>query len=120
MHSEKKISPRVRRHRRVRRKVAGSAGRPRVSVFRSLRHIYAQLVDDRDGRTLCAASSADAEHRGKVNGGNVAGAAQVGEALARKATGLNITDVIFDRGGYQYHGRIKALADGARKGGLKF
>lgn len=111
---------RVRRHRRVRRSVQGTPARPRLAVFRSLRHIYAQLVNDGEGRTLAAASSLDADLRGVVNGGNAAGAAAVGEALARKAAAAGITEVVFDRGGYQYHGRVKALAEGARKGGLKF
>ncbi len=116
----KKISRRARRHGRVRRKVGGTAGRPRVCVFRSLRHIYAQAIDDTARRTLVAASSVDPELRGKVDGGNVGGAEAVGEAFARKATALGIADVVFDRGGYKYHGRVKALADGARKGGLRF
>jgi len=120
MHPQKKITGRQRRHERVRKGVAGTAARPRVSIFRSLRHIYAQLVDDGGGRTLTASSSLDAELKGKVNGGSVAGAAAVGEALARKAVALNIAEVVFDRGGYRYHGRVKALAESARKGGLKF
>jgi len=120
MHPDKKISARVRRHRRVRRRVAGTAERPRLVVFRSLRHIYAQLINDRVGRTVAAASSRDADLRGKVNGGNVQGAAAVGDALARKAAALNMTAAVFDRAGYQYHGRVKALAEAARKGGLSF
>jgi large subunit ribosomal protein L18 len=116
----KRIPRRARRHRHVRRKAAGTAERPRVCVFRSLRHIYAQIIDDRARRTLAAASSVDPELRGKVDGGNVGGAEAVGEALARKAVALGIADVVFDRGGYKYHGRVKALADGARKGGLRF
>lgn len=110
----------MRRHGRVRRKVSGTGDRPRVCVFRSLRHIYAQVIDDRAGRTLAAASSLDPELRGKVNGGNAEGAAAVGEALAGKAAAHGITEVVFDRGGYKYHGRVKALAEGARKGGLRF
>jgi large subunit ribosomal protein L18 len=120
MRPEKKIPARVRRHARVRRKVVGTSERPRLVVFRSLRHIYAQLVDDGAARTVAAASSQDTELKGKVDGGNVAGAAAVGEALARKAAGLNVTAAVFDRGGYKYHGRVKALAEGARKGGLSF
>ena len=120
VHPGKKIPRRVRRQRRVRRRVKGTAERPRVSVFRSLRHIYAQVVNDYEGRTLASASSLDPELRGQVDGGNAAGAAAVGEALARKADASGITEVVFDRGGYKYHGRVKALADGARKGGLKF
>jgi large subunit ribosomal protein L18 len=120
VHPGKKISPRVRRQRRGRHKVKGTAARPRLSVFRSLRHIYAQVVDDFAGRTLAAASSLDPELRGRVDGGNAAGAAEVGEALARKAVASGIAEVVFDRGGNRYHGRVKALAEGARKGGLKF
>ncbi len=120
MHPNKKIPSRVRRHGRVRRKVQGTPQRPRLVVFRSLRHIYAQLVDDEASRTVAAASSQDADLKGAVDGGTVAGAAVVGEALARKASGLNVAAAVFDRGGYKYHGRVKALAEGARKGGLSF
>jgi large subunit ribosomal protein L18 len=120
VHPAKKAPRRSRRHGRVRRKVNGTAGRPRVCIFRSLRHIYAQVVDDEARRTLAAASSLDPELRGKVNGGNAEGAGTVGEALASKAVARGITEVVFDRGGYKYHGRVKALADGARKGGLRF
>lgn len=116
----KRIPGRERRHWHVRRKVAGTAERPRVCVFRSLRHIYAQVIDDRARRTLAAASSLDPALRGKVDGGNVGGAEAVGEELARKAIARGITQVVFDRGGYKYHGRVKALAEGARKGGLRF
>jgi len=120
MHPTKKLAPRVRRHQRLRRRVRGTSERPRLAVFRSLRHIYAQLVDDDGARTLAAASSADVELKGKVDGGSIAGAALVGETLARKALAREIKRVVFDRGGYLYHGRVKALADGARKGGLEF
>ena len=120
VHPAKKIPRRVRRHVRVRRKVRGTAERPRVCVFRSLRHIYAQVVDDYAGRTLAAVSSLDPALRGKVTGRNSAGAAAVGEELAKKAAAAGITEVVFDRGGYRYHGRVQALAEGARKGGLKF
>lgn len=120
VHPAKKVSRRLRRHGRVRRKVSGTADKPRVCVFRSLRHIYVQVVDDYAGRTLAAASSLDPDLRGKVNGGNADGAAAVGEALAGKAIARGITEVVFDRGGHKYHGRVKALADGARKGGLQF
>ena len=120
VHPAKKVPRRLRRHGRVRRKVNGTADRPRVCVFRSLRHIYVQVVDDYAGRTLAAASSLDPDLRGKVNGGNADGAAAVGEALAGKAIARGITEVVFDRGGHKYHGRVKALADGARKGGLRF
>ena len=108
---------RLRRHRRVRGKVSGTAQRPRLNVFRSLNHIYAQIIDDGAGKTLVAMSSQDKTVKG---GGNCACAAEVGKALAKKAVKAGITEVVFDRGGYLYHGRVKALADGAREGGLKF
>lgn len=120
VHPGKKVPRRLRRHGRVRRKVSGTGDKPRVCVFRSLRHIYAQVVDDQACRTLAAASSLDPDLRGKVNGGNTNGAGAVGEALAGKAVAQGITEVVFDRGGYKYHGRVKALAEGARKGGLRF
>ncbi|GHU87054.1 50S ribosomal protein L18 [Clostridia bacterium] len=106
------------RHKRVRGKIKGTAGRPRLNVFRSLTNIYAQIIDDVSGKTLVAASSLDKGFEGK--GGNAEAAAKVGKLLAEKAVKAGISDVIFDRGGYLYHGRVKALADGAREGGLKF
>jgi len=110
-----------RRKYRVRKSVFGSTERPRLSVFRSDKHIYAQLIDDHSGRTLAAASSTIDDVRGELkNGGNVAAAKKVGRAIAEKAKAAGITLVAFDRGGRQYHGRIKALADAAREGGLKF
>jgi large subunit ribosomal protein L18 len=114
---------RLRRHRRVRKSVSGTASRPRLAVFRSTTHIYAQLIDDDAGRTLCASSSlvlSRAGSVGKTEGGAVAGAAKVGEDVARKAAALGIRAVCFDRGGFRYHGRVKALADAARKAGLEF
>jgi large subunit ribosomal protein L18 len=120
VHPGKKITSRERRQRRGRRNLKGTAARPRLAVFRSLRHIYAQVVNDYEGRTLAAASSLEPDLRGKVDGGNAEGAAAVGEALARKAIAAGVAEVVFDRGGYKYHGRVKALAEGARKGGLKF
>jgi large subunit ribosomal protein L18 len=112
---------RLRRHHRVREKLSGTAERPRLCVFRSLNHIYAQIVDDVAGRTLAAASTLDAEIAGAADGKNKTGRADmVGELLAKRATGKGIKQVAFDRGGFLYHGRIKALAEGARKGGLKF
>jgi large subunit ribosomal protein L18 len=115
-------APRDKRHHRLRRYVRGSAARPRLAVFRSLNHIYAQLVDDDAGRTLVAVDSRSPDFRGRqaAGGGNVAAAAVVGELLAQKAKGHGIDRVVFDRGGYKYHGRVKALADAARKGGLSF
>lgn len=109
------------RHRRIRRHVRGNAERPRLAVFRSLNHIYAQLVDDGAGRTLVAVDTRSAEFRQQHRtGGNVAAAKAVGALLAQKAKASGIERVVFDRGGYQYHGRVKALADAARAGGLVF
>ena len=114
-------SARDKRHYRLRRHVRGSSDRPRLAVFRSLNHISAQLVDDDAGRTLVTADSRTksfiSEHR---TGGNVAAAKVVGGLLAEKAKAAGITRVVFDRGGYQFHGRVKALADAARAGGLVF
>jgi large subunit ribosomal protein L18 len=112
---------RQRRHLRIRRVVAGAADRPRLSVFRSLKHIYAQIIDDTRGVTLAAASTRDPDLREAIKGKRKTEAgALVGEAIARRAQAKGITRVVFDRGGYLYHGRVKALADGARKGGLQF
>jgi len=109
---------RVKRHYRIRNKITGSAGRPRLSVFRSAKHIYAQLVDDAAGNTLCCASTLDKGFEG--GGGNKEAARRVGKALAENAVQKGITEVVFDRGGYIFHGRVKELAEGAREGGLKF
>jgi large subunit ribosomal protein L18 len=109
---------RARRHLRVRKKVTGSAIRPRLVVNRSARHMFAQIVDDTVGRTLAAASTLDADVRG-VDGDKTAKARKVGELLAQRAKDAGIAAVVFDRGGYRYHGRVAALADGAREGGLK-
>ena len=96
-------------------------GRPRLSVFRSNKHIYAQIIDDRNGRTVAAASSLDRELKGKLDGGTDREAAKtVGRLVAERALSAGISDVVFDRGGYRYHGRVQALADAAREGGLKF
>jgi len=112
---------RHRIHLRIRRKVSGTAARPRLCVFRSLNHIYAQIVDDSQGKTLIAASTAEKEVRGDVKGlGSIAAAKMVGKAIAEKAKAKGIEVVVFDRGGYLYHGRVKALADAAREHGLKF
>lgn len=113
-----KKKTRQKRHWRVRNRLAGTAERPRLSVFRSLAHIYAQVIDDDKGVTLVAASSMDKDFKG--TGGNVAGAKLVGAAIAKKAIEKGITEVVFDRGGYIYHGRVAALAEAAREGGLKF
>ena len=112
---------RIRRHRRVRRKVSGTPDRPRLAVFRSLKHIYAQVIDDSSGRTLVAASDLEAELRSKRDGKNKVQVAElVGEAIARKAVKRGIKAVVVDRGGFKYHGRVKALAEAARREGLKF
>ena len=110
-----------RRQYRTRKSIFGSPERPRLSVFRSDKHIYAQLVDDFAGKTLVSVSSVNADVRGELkNGGNVKAAEKVGATIAARAKELGVTKVAFDRGGRMYHGRIKALADAARKGGLKF
>jgi large subunit ribosomal protein L18 len=114
-------APRDKRHFRLRRWVRGSAQRPRLAVFRSLGHIYAQLVDDDSGKTLLAVDSRSKDFLGAHRtGGNVAAAKAVGELLAQKAKASGINQVVFDRGGYKYHGRVKALADAVRAGGLVF
>ncbi len=109
---------RIKRRKRVRAKISGTAARPRLSVFRSAKHIYAQLIDDEAGVTLCSASTMEKGFDGA--GGNVDAAKKVGLALADKAKKAGIEEVVFDRSGYVYHGRIAALADGAREGGLSF
>lgn len=112
---------RQRRHLRLRRRVAGGAARPRLAVRRSLSHIYAQIVDDAKGQTLAAASTLDGELRAKLKGVRKGEASKmVGALLAQRAQARGITRVVFDRGGYAFHGRVKALADGAREGGLEF
>jgi len=114
-------TPRDIRHLRLRRYVRGSADRPRLAVFRSMNHIYAQLIDDDAGRTLLAADSRSKDFRQRQpSGGNVAAAKLVGESIAAKAKERGIQRVVFDRGGFKYHGRVKALADAARAGGLTF
>nr|WP_330409794.1 50S ribosomal protein L18 [Romboutsia maritimum] len=116
-----KNAKRLQRHKRVRRKISGTTQRPRLCVFRSANNIYAQIIDDTNRVTLVAASSLDAEVKGAVNHtGNKEAAKKVGEMVAKKAVEKGITDVIFDRGGYLYHGRIKELAEAAREAGLKF
>ncbi|MCK5595750.1 50S ribosomal protein L18 [bacterium] len=116
-----KLEGRARRHRRVRRKVIGTAQRPRLSVFRSLKHIYVQLVDDESGKTILSVSTRSTDAAGKIKyGGNVAAAKVVGKMLGETALSNKITNVVFDKGGYLYHGRIKVLADAAREAGLKF
>ena len=111
---------RQRVHARVRAKVAGTAERPRLNVFRSLNHIYAQVIDDASATTLASASTIVKKGDDKKTGGNIAAAAEVGKRIAERAKEKGVTRVVFDRGGYLYHGRIKALADAAREGGLEF
>jgi large subunit ribosomal protein L18 len=112
---------RRRIHRRVRQMVSGTPERPRLSVYRSLAHLYAQVIDDTTGQTLVSASSNDKESRKQTKGGgNVAAAKVVGKTVAERARQKGISQVVFDRGGYRYHGRVKALAEAAREAGLKF
>ncbi len=113
---KKEIRSRI--HKRIRRKLAGTAERPRLAVFRSVAHIYAQIIDDAAGSTLVSASSVD--KRGRTSGGNVAAAKTIGKLVAERAQAKGIQRVVFDRGGYPYHGRVKALADAARAAGLEF
>ena len=110
--------PRVRRHIRVRRRVNGTAQKPRLAVFRSLSHIYAQVIDDDRGETLAAASDLEKTQKGK--GAKTVSAQAVGTALAERSLAKGVKTVVFDRGGFRYHGRVKALAEGARKAGLEF
>ena len=109
---------RAKRHRRVRAKISGTAECPRLNVFRSSKHIYAQLIDDINGVTLASASSLSKDL--DVDGGNKSGAREVGKLIAKNAAEKGISDVVFDRGGYLYHGRVQELAEGAREGGLNF
>jgi large subunit ribosomal protein L18 len=112
---------RLKRHLRVRKKIEGTTERPRLNIFRSSKHMYAQIIDDTNGVTLVSASTHDANLKGEVNnGGNVDAARKVGETIAKLAKERGIEQVVFDRGGYLYHGRIQALADAAREAGLKF
>jgi large subunit ribosomal protein L18 len=119
MPRDSKNDVRVRIHKRTRLKIKGSQERPRLAVFRSLKHIYAQVIDDREGATLAAASSGEKNSSVK-SGGNLAGAKEVGKLIAQRAKSKGVSKVVFDRGGFLYHGRIKALADAAREAGLEF
>lgn len=117
----KRVESRARRHRRVRARLAGTEGRPRLNVFRSLANIYVQLIDDQKGVTLVSASTIDVDLKAKLEGKKKSEQAKlVGAAVAERAKAKGITQVVFDRGGYKYHGRVKAVADGAREGGLEF
>jgi large subunit ribosomal protein L18 len=108
-------------HTRVRTRLVGTPERPRLNVYRSVSHIYAQVIDDRGGRTIVSASSVDKETKKNLKGGgNIASAKAVGKIIAERAKAAGVTQIVFDRGGYKYHGRVKALADAAREAGLKF
>ena len=121
MATKSREESRKHRHARVRRKVAGTSQRPRLNVFRSLSEIYAQVIDDESGQTLVSASSIDQDLREQLDGiGKTEQARMVGKTVAQRALEKGIDEVVFDRGGYQYIGRVKALAEGAREGGLKF
>lgn len=115
-----KNKSRKKRHARVRSKLTGTAERPRLNVFRSNQHIYAQVIDDVNATTLASASTLDKDFEESAKGKNVTAAQKVGELLATRAKAQGVEDVVFDRGGYLYHGRVKALADAAREAGLKF
>jgi large subunit ribosomal protein L18 len=118
MANDSRAVTRERRHTRIRRTVVGTAERPRLAIFRSGKHIYAQVIDDAKGATIAAASTLDKDLKGV--GDTVAGAKKVGSKIAEKVKSKQIENVVFDRGGFRYHGRIKALADAAREAGLKF
>jgi large subunit ribosomal protein L18 len=118
--AKSKAISRQRRHERIRKTVSGTAVRPRLSVYRSLDHIYAQIIDDSKGITIVAASSLDAAFKNAKQKGNIAMAKEIGGLVARKAVEKGITKVVLDRSGYLYHGRVKALADAAREAGLEF
>src|SRR5579864_5951637 len=118
IHRIEKKEIRNRIHMRIRRKLRGTAERPRLAVFRSVAHIYVQVIDDTQGKTLVSASSVDKD--GKTNGGNVAAAKAIGKLVAERSKEKGISKVVFDRGGFNYHGRVKALADAARAAGLEF
>ena len=115
-----KNDTRRRVHERIRKKLMGTRERPRLNVYRSLSHIYAQVINDLEGVTLAAASTAEGKKQARTNGGNLAAAKAVGKSVAERAKAKGITKVVFDRGGYIYHGRVKALADAAREAGLQF
>jgi large subunit ribosomal protein L18 len=119
MSNDKNVS-RKKRHTRIRKRVEGTPERPRLNIYRSLAHIYAQVIDDTQGKTLASASSLDKDLKTAKNGGNLEGAKAVGKLVAERAKAAGVEKVVFDRGGYLYHGRVQALADAAREGGLDF
>jgi large subunit ribosomal protein L18 len=118
--NSRKFALRARRKKSIRKKLRGTAVRPRIAIFRSSRHIYAQVIDDSSGRTLCSASTLAAEVWSQGYEDKKAAAEAVGRLLAERAAAVDVTSVVFDRGGFLYHGRVAALADGARSGGLQF
>jgi large subunit ribosomal protein L18 len=118
--SQARREGRLRRHRRVRKKIHGTASRPRLAVFRSNKHLVMQVIDDEAGRTLAAASTLEAEQRSQGSGSTVAAAARVGSLVAERAKAAGVSQVVFDRGGFLYHGRVAAAADAAREAGLEF
>ncbi len=118
--AQKRHELRVRRHRRVRKKVHGTATRPRLAIYRSNKHLTAQVIDDDAGRTLASASTLEADFRKQQSGGNVAAATAVGALVAERAKQAGISAVVFDRGGFLYHGRVAAIAEAARAAGLEF
>jgi large subunit ribosomal protein L18 len=116
--SKDKVRRRV--HQRIRQRMSGSLERPRLNIYRSLNHIYAQVIDDSTGKTIASASTVQGKKGSKKTGGNVASAKEIGKTIAQRAQEKGVKRVVFDRGGYLYHGRIKALADAAREAGLEF
>jgi large subunit ribosomal protein L18 len=118
--AQQRHSSRIRRHRRVRKKIHGTAERPRLAVFRSNKHIGLQLIDDDSGRTLASASTVEAEQRTKGSGSTVEAARRVGQLVAERAKAAGVTKVVYDRGGFLYHGRVAAAAEAAREAGLEF
>lgn len=118
--AQKRHELRIRRHRRVRKKVHGTATRPRLAIYRSNKHLTAQVIDDDAGRTLASASTLEADFRKQQSGGNVAAATAVGALVAERAKQAGISAVVFDRGGFLYHGRVAAIAEAARAAGLEF
>ncbi|MEY2627452.1 MAG: ribosomal protein [Actinomycetota bacterium] len=118
--AQQRRSSRLRRHRRVRKKVHGTAARPRLAVHRSNKHITVQVIDDDAGRTIASASTTEADVRGSGNGSTVAAATKVGQVVAQRAKAAGISKVVYDRGGYLYHGRVAAVAEAAREAGLEF
>src|ERR1700747_3039516 len=120
LNREGKNITRQRVHDRIRKKLQGTSERPRLNVYRSLNHIYVQVIDDLNGKTLVSASTAEGKKEDRRTGGNVAAAKAVGKPIAERAKSKGVTKVVFDRGGYIYHGRVKALADAAQEAGLQF